>query len=85
MASYARSYLSSLREDPMKKKLMNTLGAIVVSIIFIVSGSFLIMDQKTIGDLDNSKKDDFHYYSGVVNIVLGILIALYILYSLFFR
>ena len=85
MASYARSYLSSLREDPMKKKLMNTLGAIVVAIIYIVSGSFIIVDQKIIKDLDNSKKDDFHYFSGVFNVILGVLIGLYLLYSIFIR
>ena len=86
MSSYgasARSYMSSLRGDPVKKKLMNTLLAIVMSLIYIVSGSFLVMDQNTLKDLDNSKSDDFHYYTGIANIVLGVLIILYIFWNIF--
>lgn len=86
MASYARSYLSSLREDPAKKKLMNTLGAIVVSIFTITSGSFLVIDQGIIKkEISNDKTSDFHYYTGIANIVLGVLLALYLMYNIFFR
>ena len=86
MSSYARmarDYLATQRENPYKKQLMNTLMFLTIGAIIITVGSFLVDDQNIIKDLDNSKTSDFKYWSGVISIVLGCLIVLYLIYSFF--
>ena len=85
MASSARAYLSSLRENPYKRQLINTLMSFVIAAITITVGAFLVDDQNIIksGNCDSSKVSDFRYWSGVISIVFGCLIILYVIYSFF--
>lgn len=83
MASAARAYLSSLRENPYKRQLMNTLMLLTVGAITITVGAFLVDDQNTLKNIDNSKTSDFKYWTGVITIILGCLIVLYLIYSFF--
>jgi len=83
MASSARAYLSALRENPYKKQLMNTLMFLTIGALTITVGAFLVDDQNTLKDIDNSKTNDFKYWTGVITIIVGCLIVLYLIYSFF--
>ena len=83
MASAARAYLSSIRENPYKRQLMNTLMLLTVGALTITVGAFLVDDQNTLKDIDNSKTNDFKYWTGVITIIVGCLIVLYLIYSFF--
>jgi len=83
MADMARRMLSSLRENPYKKQLMNTLMFLTIGALTITVGAFLVQDQNTLKEIDNSKTNDFKYWTGVITIVLGCLIILYLIYSFF--
>jgi uncharacterized membrane protein len=83
MADMARRMLSSMRENPYKKQLMNTLLFLTIGALTITVGAFLVDDQNTLKSIDNSKTNDFKYWTGVITIVLGCLIILYLIYSFF--
>ena len=83
MASAARAYLSSLRENPHKRQLMNTLMFLTIGALTITVGAFLVDDQNTLKTEAPSKTNDFKYWTGVITIILGCLIILYLIYSFF--
>lgn len=83
MADMARRMLSSMRENPYKKQLINTLMFLTIGALTITVGAFLVQDQNTLKDIDNSKTNDFKYWTGVVTIIVGCLIVLYLIYSFF--
>ena len=83
MADMARRMLSSMRENPYKKQLMNTLMFLTIGALTITVGAFLVQDQNTLKEIDNSKTNDFKYWTGVITIVVGCLIILYLIYSFF--
>ena len=87
MASYARMARDSLtawRENPAKKGAMSTIMFLTVGALTITVGAFLVDDQNKLKVADNSKTNDFKYWTGVISIVLGCLIILYYIYSTFF-
>jgi uncharacterized membrane protein len=83
MADMARRMLSSMRENPYKKQLMNTLMFLTIGALTITVGAFLVQDQNTLKEIDNSKTNDFKYWTGVITIIVGCLIVLYLIYSFF--
>jgi uncharacterized BrkB/YihY/UPF0761 family membrane protein len=83
MSAYARKYLSDLRENPYKKQLLNTLMFLTVGALTITVGAFLVDDQNSLKTADPSKTSDFKYWTGVITIILGCLIVLYLIYSFF--
>ena len=83
MSSYTRSYLSQLASNPFKQQMMTTMLSITLGIFFIAAGSILLVNQKTIDDLDNTKTSDTRKIGGWIYISIGTLIILYTLYSIF--
>jgi coenzyme F420-reducing hydrogenase gamma subunit len=59
---------------------INTLFKFLLAIIFIVAGSILLIDEKTIKSLDASRKSTFNYVIAGICIVYGSVTILY--YSL---
>lgn len=85
MSSYssAKALLSSMRENPYKKQLTNTLLTLSVSALLITNGIFLYQAQDELKGVDNSKYDQFRWGAGILQLILGILLVLYIIYSFF--
>jgi uncharacterized BrkB/YihY/UPF0761 family membrane protein len=83
MADMARRMLSSMRENPYKKQLVNTLMFLTVGAFVITIGAIVVDDQGIIKTADNSKTSDFKYWTGITSIVLGCLVILYLIYSFF--
>ena len=64
---------------------MNTLFKFIIAIIFIVAGSILVIDEKTIKSLDSSRKSTFNYVIAGICITSGSIVILYYAIKPFFN
>ena len=75
--------MGSLGTNPAKKEVITYIGGLILAAFFITSGAFLIQDQTTINSLDSTKSSAINNTLGGIQIVVGSLVVLYLLFKFF--
>jgi len=82
-SSYNRYSLAALGTNPAKKEVVVYVGGLILAVFLIVTGSFLIIDEKTIKDLDSTKTSTLNNTFGIIQVVVGSLVVLYLIFRFF--
>ena len=82
-SAYNRYSLARLGQDPAKKEIMTYIGGIIIAAFSITSGAFLIDDQRKLTDLDKDKANVTNFWLGSIQVVIGALVVLYLIFRFF--
>jgi hypothetical protein len=78
-----RSYIGALGTNPAKKEVVMYIGGLLLAAFLITTGALLIKDEKTIDDLDHTKTSDLNKTLAWIQVVIGSLVVLYLLFRFF--
>jgi len=80
---YNRYSLAALGTNPAKKEVLTYIGGLILSAFLIATGAFLIQDEATIKGLDSTKTSTMNNTLGSIQVVVGSLVVLYLVFRFF--
>ena len=75
--------MSALGTNPAKKEVVMYIGGLILAAFLITTGALLIKDEQTINDLDSTKTSDLNKTLAWIQVVIGSLVVLYLLFRFF--
>jgi len=74
-ASYAKTYLKGLAQNPNQKIVLKTMTTVTIGAFLLSSGVLIINDQSSIESVDTTEKNSTTSANGYICCIVGIIIV----------